>query len=396
MTAPYTVPSLFLFLFKLNLKITAVVYILCTTAINCRKHVVAGSTAHFPGFSEHSPEFISLRPCSDVLFQRESFRCIHMERRNHQTQIVRFGSFLQQSLDWFREQLYSSEREPRKNLRHRDLHSLRQQKRLVSVHLRYFWQPLCLRVPFSKQTALLYTMQKHCNKMFCEQPNVFVFTFITEGLIFDKSTRSLRQTDKTLFARFNPFCRVHIWKNLVQKTDNYWKMAHSVPTITFNNGIKVPMIGLGTSQARSFVLFWLYSYPTDFAFCFTFSLHSTKVKTRRLYVCDLCVAWGDNISLQNPRNLLQPNVEGTQKAVEDAIDVGYRHIDTALWYRNEKEIGLAIQNKIADGTVTRDKLFITTKVTNPNPDHHFSPQKISHSNNHFYPPNLICWALVLM
>lgn len=49
-------------------------------------------------------------------------------------------------------------------------------------------------------------------------------------------------------------------------------------------------------------------------------------------------------------------------AVKEAINLGYRHIDTAFLYNNEKEIGKAIREKIEDGTVTREDLFITTKV----------------------------------
>jgi len=51
-----------------------------------------------------------------------------------------------------------------------------------------------------------------------------------------------------------------------------------------------------------------------------------------------------------------------KKAVKDAIDLGYRHIDTAFFYGNEKEIGEAVRDKIEDGSVTREDLFITTKV----------------------------------
>jgi len=48
--------------------------------------------------------------------------------------------------------------------------------------------------------------------------------------------------------------------------------------------------------------------------------------------------------------------------VKEAIDLGYRHIDTAFFYNNEQEIGEAVREKIRDGTVTREDLFITTKV----------------------------------
>lgn len=49
-------------------------------------------------------------------------------------------------------------------------------------------------------------------------------------------------------------------------------------------------------------------------------------------------------------------------AVYNAIKEGYRLIDTAESYANEAEVGYAIAKAIADGIVTREELFITTKL----------------------------------
>lgn len=52
--------------------------------------------------------------------------------------------------------------------------------------------------------------------------------------------------------------------------------------------------------------------------------------------------------------------EETQKVVEDALEAGYRHIDTAAAYRNEAGVGAAI----AASGIPREELFITTKLRN--------------------------------
>jgi diketogulonate reductase-like aldo/keto reductase len=50
--------------------------------------------------------------------------------------------------------------------------------------------------------------------------------------------------------------------------------------------------------------------------------------------------------------------------VKAIVDVGYRHIDTALYYENEDVIGEAIKEAIqkSDGKVKREDLFIVTKI----------------------------------
>jgi 2,5-diketo-D-gluconate reductase A len=77
----------------------------------------------------------------------------------------------------------------------------------------------------------------------------------------------------------------------------------TIPTVTLNNGVEIPQIGFGVFQV-----------PPD----------------------------------------------ETQRIVEDALEAGYRHIDTAAAYRNEAGVGAAI----AASGIPRDEIFITTKLRN--------------------------------
>jgi 2,5-diketo-D-gluconate reductase A len=52
--------------------------------------------------------------------------------------------------------------------------------------------------------------------------------------------------------------------------------------------------------------------------------------------------------------------DDTQEVVEEALETGYRHIDTAGAYRNERGVGAAI----ASSGIPRDELFVTTKLWN--------------------------------
>jgi len=77
----------------------------------------------------------------------------------------------------------------------------------------------------------------------------------------------------------------------------------TVPSITLNNGVQIPQLGFGTFQIK----------PVD-----------------------------------------------TKEATLGALKVGYRHIDTAEMYGNEKEVGEAIR----ESGLAREDLFVTSKLNN--------------------------------
>lgn len=78
----------------------------------------------------------------------------------------------------------------------------------------------------------------------------------------------------------------------------------AVPDITLNNGVEIPQLGFGTFQIP----------PAD-----------------------------------------------TREATLTALEIGYRHIDTAQMYGNEKEVGQAVR----DSGLDRDDIFVTSKLNNP-------------------------------
>jgi 2,5-diketo-D-gluconate reductase A len=79
----------------------------------------------------------------------------------------------------------------------------------------------------------------------------------------------------------------------------------SVPNVTLNNGVEIPQLGFGVFQIE----------PTD-----------------------------------------------TVEAVQAALRIGYRHIDTAEMYGNEREVGEAIARSDLD----RSEVFVTSKLNNNN------------------------------
>src|SRR3954454_7090673 len=55
----------------------------------------------------------------------------------------------------------------------------------------------------------------------------------------------------------------------------------------------------------------------------------------------------------------------TAEAVTRALDTGYRHLDTATAYRNERPLGEAVR----DSSVAREEVFVTTKCWNEHQGH---------------------------
>lgn len=78
-------------------------------------------------------------------------------------------------------------------------------------------------------------------------------------------------------------------------------MAHDIPKITLNNGVEMPLLGFG-----------VYQIPA----------------------------------------------EETEQAVSDALESGYRLLDTAEAYQNEEAVGRAI----AQSGIAREDIFVTTKL----------------------------------
>src|SRR5688572_2896351 len=75
------------------------------------------------------------------------------------------------------------------------------------------------------------------------------------------------------------------------------------------------------------------------------------------------------LALNNHTNIPQlglgvyqvPPGEVTVATVRYALDLGYRHIDTARWYSNERDVGKAVR----ESGVPREQIYVTTKLANP-------------------------------
>jgi alcohol dehydrogenase (NADP+) len=63
---------------------------------------------------------------------------------------------------------------------------------------------------------------------------------------------------------------------------------------------------------------------------------------------------------------LIPDPAETITATRNALEAGFRHFDCAERYRNEREVGEALQAGLAAGGIAREDIFVTTKLWNSN------------------------------
>lgn len=53
-----------------------------------------------------------------------------------------------------------------------------------------------------------------------------------------------------------------------------------------------------------------------------------------------------------------------ESTLREALNIGYRHIDTAYLYRNESIIGEILREKFENKTIKREEIFLVTKLWN--------------------------------
>ncbi|CAG9573782.1 unnamed protein product [Danaus chrysippus] len=74
------------------------------------------------------------------------------------------------------------------------------------------------------------------------------------------------------------------------------------------------------------------------------------------------IGYGTWVNVGKNGRLLLEDKPKLVEAMSHAIDVGYRHLDTAHLYQTEPEVGWVVRKKIQEGVITREQVFITTKV----------------------------------
>ena len=71
--------------------------------------------------------------------------------------------------------------------------------------------------------------------------------------------------------------------------------------------------------------------------------------------------------------------QNVRNSIISAVKAGYRLIDTATLYRNERSIGTALKSLITSGEIKREDIFLTTKIWNTNHEPERTMQSIRNS-----------------
>lgn len=84
-----------------------------------------------------------------------------------------------------------------------------------------------------------------------------------------------------------------------------------------------------------------------------------------LRMARILLSHGGNIPALGFGTLI-PDAAVTITATRDALEAGFRHFDCAERYRNEREVGRALQAGLPAGGIARGDIFVTTKLWNSN------------------------------
>ena len=67
-------------------------------------------------------------------------------------------------------------------------------------------------------------------------------------------------------------------------------------------------------------------------------------------------------SCEHSSFVVQISESAVLAAVKSAVEAGYRHFDTAHIYNTEQPLGKALNDLISSKLISRDDIFVTTKV----------------------------------
>ncbi len=83
-------------------------------------------------------------------------------------------------------------------------------------------------------------------------------------------------------------------------------------------------------------------------------------KSQRLDLVSVCL-FAESTYFLTDLGTWQSKAGEVERAVEYALSIGYRHIDTAYSYGNEEEVGIGLK-KAFDAGIKREDVFVTTKL----------------------------------